>query len=77
MDRTNHPVPEVTMPRIRTPHEGRHRLAAQTVEAGIKRSPVAGRNLPSPVAGSRVPSPVAGNRIPSPLAGGRFPSPTL
>ncbi len=64
------------MPRIRTPHEGRYRLAAQTVEAGIKRSPVAGRNLPSPVAGSRVPSPTAGIKR-SPVAGGRFPSPTL
>ena len=72
------------MPRIRTPHEGRHRLAAQTVAAGIKRSPVAGGRLPSPTAGLRR-SPVAGGRFPSPtagikrspVAGSRVPSPTL
>ncbi len=72
------------MPRIRTPHEGRHRLAPQIVEAGIKRSPEAGKNLPapeagikrSPAAGHNLPSPTAGLRR-SPVAGSRFPSPTL
>ena len=57
------PRRKLHMPRIRTPHEGRHRLAAQTVAAGIKRSPVAGGRLPSPTAGLRR-SPVAGGPIP-------------
>jgi hypothetical protein len=64
------------MPRIRTPHEGRHRRAAQIVEAGIKRSPEAGikrspeagRNLPAPEAAYRPGAPSLGSRVPAPIA---------
>lgn len=63
------------MPRIRTPHEGRHRAAAQIVRAGAKfPAPEAGRNLPAPTAGLRR-GPEAGLKR-APVAGGKFPSPT-